>query len=56
MKHKPEYILIQWPESQMLPEYPHFEEYCYLADSEKFGPMAFFVSVVWLELYEKGEV
>jgi hypothetical protein len=37
------YELIQWPESQILMDYPWFDEECSLADCEKFGSSAYFV-------------
>lgn len=46
-----EYVLIQWPESQLIMEYDWFEEEASLADYDKFGSSAFFIPKErWLEL------
>lgn len=42
------YKLILWPNSQCLMELDGFEENSSLADCEKFGSSAYFVSINWL--------
>lgn len=37
------YILVEWPDSQMLMEYEWFRDECSLADCELFGSSAYFV-------------
>lgn len=39
------YVLIQWPDSQMLMEEPWFEEEAILELEGRFGPSAYFVPV-----------
>lgn len=43
-----EYILITWPESQVLMEKKGFKEHSSLADCEVFGSSAYFVEKEWL--------
>lgn len=38
-----EYVLVQWPESQVLMDYEWFDNETSLADFEKFGSSAYFV-------------
>ena len=48
------YVLIQWPESQLIMEYDWFDEEASLADCDKFGSSAFFIPKErWLELYNQ---
>lgn len=42
------YVLVTWPESQELETRKGFEKHCSLADSDKFGPGAYFVEENWL--------
>lgn len=48
---KGEYIVVQWPESQMLMDWPGFEDHCYLVNDsrglDEFGSSAYFVEVDW---------
>jgi hypothetical protein len=45
------YILVQWPESQLLMDYNWFEEEASLADCDKFGSSAYFIPQErWIEL------
>lgn len=45
------YIMIMWPESQMLMELPEWEDHCYLVNDDKgldkFGSAAYFVEEDW---------
>lgn len=47
------YVLVQWPESQVLMDYDWFDHETSLADFDKFGSSAYFVPIDRLrELYE----
>lgn len=47
----PEYVVVMWPESQVLEDYPGFEDNCFLITDErgleKFGSQAYFVNIAW---------
>ena len=46
------YVLIQWPETQILMDYDWFDNEASLADFDKFGSSAYFIPQKrWLELY-----
>lgn len=44
-----DYVLIQWPESQLYMELEDFDEHSFLADCEKFGPCAYFIEKEWFD-------
>ena len=47
------YVLVQWPETQVLMDYDWFDEEASLADCDKFGSSAYFIPQSrWLELNE----
>ena len=47
-----EYVLVQWPESQVLMDYDWFDKETSLADFDKFGNSAYFIPMKrWLELH-----
>lgn len=47
-----EYVLVQWPESQVLMDYDWFDSETSLADFNKFGNSAYFIPIKrWLELH-----
>lgn len=47
------YVLVQWPETQVLMDYDWFDEEACLADFDKFGSSAYFIPQKrWLELHE----
>jgi hypothetical protein len=47
------YVLIQWPETQVLMDYDWFDAEASLADFNKFGNSAYFIPQSrWLELNE----
>ena len=47
------YVLIQWPETQVLMDYDWFDAEASLADFDKFGSSAYFIPQSrWLELHE----
>jgi hypothetical protein len=49
------YILVQWPESQVLMDFEWFDEEASLADFYKFGSSAYFIPQSrWLELNENS--
>lgn len=46
------YVLVQWPETQVLMDYDWFDEEASLADFDKFGSSAYFIPQKrWLELF-----
>ena len=52
-----EYVLVQWPETQVLMDYPWFDSETSLADFDKFGSSAYFIPMKrWLELYESDNI
>ena len=47
------YVLVQWPETQVLMDYDWFDAETSLADFDKFGNSAYFIPQSrWLELHE----
>lgn len=49
------YILVQWPETQVLMDYDWFDEEASLADFDKFGSSAYFIPLKrFLELNSKN--
>ena len=47
-----EYVLVRWPETQVLMDYEWFDAETSLADFDKFGSSAYFIPMKrWLELY-----
>ena len=45
------YVLVQWPESQVIMDYDWFDSEASLADSDKFGSSAYFIPQArWLEI------
>ena len=47
------YVLVQWPETQVLMDYDWFDAEASLADFHKFGSSAYFIPQSrWLELHE----
>lgn len=47
------YVLVQWPETQVLMDYDWFDAEASLADFDKFGNSAYFIPQSrWLELHE----
>ena len=47
-----EYVLVQWPETQVLMDYDWFDKETSLADFDKFGNSAYFIPMKrWLELH-----
>lgn len=51
-----EYVLVHWPESQILMDYDWFNEDASLADCDKFGSSAYFIPKNrWLELHNEPE-
>jgi len=47
-----EYVLVRWPETQVLMDYDWFDKETSLADFNKFGSSAYFIPMKrWLELY-----
>ena len=47
------FILVTYPESQSLYDLPDFEENCFLADCDAFGPCAYFVDEDWYNEWVK---
>lgn len=49
------YVLVQWPETQVLMDYDWFDEEACLADFDKFGSSAYFIPQTrWIELNSKN--
>jgi hypothetical protein len=49
------YVLVQWPETQVLMDYDWFDAEASLADFDKFGSSAYFIPQTrWLELNSKN--
>jgi len=47
------YVLVQWPESQVIMDYGWFDDEASLADFDKFGGSAYFIPQSrWLELHK----
>jgi hypothetical protein len=47
------YVLVQWPETQVLMDYDWFDKETSLADFDKFGSSAYFIPINrWLELHK----
>lgn len=45
------YVLVQWPESQVIMDYDWFDSEASLADFDKFGSSAYFIPQArWLEI------
>lgn len=52
-----EYVLVQWPETQVLMDYFWFDSETSLADFDKFGSSAYFIPKKrWLELHEPDNI
>ena len=49
------YVLVQWPETQVLMDYDWFDKEASLADFNKFGSSAYFIPQTrWIELNSKN--
>ena len=49
------YVLVQWPETQVLMDYDWFDKEASLADFDKFGSSAYFIPQTrWIELNSKN--
>lgn len=47
-----DYVLVQWPETQVLMDYDWFDKETSLADFNKFGSSAYFIPLKrWLEIH-----
>lgn len=50
------YVLVQWPETQVLMDEEWFDKEASLADFDKFGSSAYFIPQKrWLSLFENNE-